>query len=55
MRFGGFFVLHCHGVSGWRVRRFGGSEGRHVRELSALAAQKVFQGGGSGVLVAQTL
>ena len=34
---------------------FGGSEGRHVRELSVLAAQKVFQGGGSGVLVAQTL
>ena len=23
---GGFFVLHCHGVSGWRVRRFGVSE-----------------------------
>ena len=27
VRFGDFFVLHCHGVSGWRVRRFGGSEG----------------------------
>ena len=26
MRFGDFVVLHCHGVSGWRVRRFGGSE-----------------------------
>ena len=23
---GGFFVLHCHGVSGWRVWRFGVSE-----------------------------
>ena len=23
---GGFFVLHCHGVSGWRVRHFGVSE-----------------------------
>ena len=40
VRFGDFFVLHCHGVSGWRVRRFGG---RHVRELSVLAAQKVYR------------
>ena len=31
LRFGDFFVLHCHGVSGWRVRRFGGSEAVSLR------------------------
>ena len=34
--FRGFFVLHCHGVWGWRIPCFGGLEGGSFELISSL-------------------
>ena len=39
--FRGFFVLHCHGVWGWRIPRFGGLEGGSFELISSLVCYRI--------------
>ena len=39
--FRGFFVLHCHGVWGWRIPCFGGLEGGSFELISSLICYRI--------------
>ena len=39
--FRGFFVLHCHGVWGWRIPCFGGLEGGSFELISSLVCYRI--------------
>ena len=41
--FRGFFVLHCHGVWGWRIPCFGGLEGGSFELISSLICYRISQ------------